>query len=72
MIVGGAVLIVLQLIAVFGGFVSGSLQTMLMLDTVRKVGNTIGYFLPGAIGVVLLIVGIRRKKAKRVGEKKQG
>lgn len=58
MIATGVVFVVLQILAVGSSFLSGKNPFE------RGVADGLGYFLIGIIGVILIIVGYRRKSAK--------
>ena len=55
----GIILIVLQVVALFGGFVGGSIS---MPSDFYGVGEFLGFCLPGIIGIVLLIKSKKKEK----------
>ena len=58
----GIVLICLQVLGVIGGIANGSLESMLSAGA-GGIAQLIGFFLPGIIGVILLVRA--KKKAEQ-------
>ena len=56
----GIILIVLQVLAVFGKVVGGNMSMFLITD-LRSIFSLIGFFICGIIGVVLLVVSKKKK-----------
>ena len=46
----GIILIILQIVGLFGSVVNGSISTLFL----RGIPYLLGYFLPGIIGIILL------------------
>ena len=51
----GIVLLCLQVLSLLGGIANGSILGMLALGGTRGIGNLIGFFIPGILGVLLII-----------------
>ena len=63
-IIAGWILVALQCLALFGRMASG----FEVPDGIAGVFNLLGFFLFGIAGVILLVVGYRRKNAAPVSE----
>lgn len=57
----GIVLIVLQILGLAGGMLE---ESRMAPEGIAGIGYMLGFFLPGIIGVILLIKGIQKEKSK--------
>ena len=55
----GIILLVIQGFALFGSIVGGNLGNDISFGSIYEIGQTIGFLLPGIIGIILI------RKAKR-------
>ena len=61
----GIILIILQVIGLFGSLVNGSLIEMLHITNAVDISELVGYFLPALLGIFLYTKGRKKENTEQ-------